>query len=223
MSSKSPGPRRPVRRPQVERSQESRARVLAAAVDSLIEDGYAHATTARIQARAEVSRGRLLHQFPSKDELLVAAVHHVAEQRVPESEALAATLPSGLDEPQARIEAVVDLTWGTFDRPFFWAATELWVAARTSPTLARAILPAEREVGLTVRSTLDVLYGPELAAHALYPTVRDVVFTSMRGVALTYTFDDRDPATEPFLAQWKNLALAVLVNHRVDFVTCGTC
>ena len=48
----------------------------------LVEHGYSNATTVRIQAAAGVSRGRLLHHFPSRDSLLVASVHHLAAQRV---------------------------------------------------------------------------------------------------------------------------------------------
>ena len=65
-----------------ERTATSRARILEAAVACLVESGYAGATTLRIQARAGVSRGRLLHHFPSRDQLLVAASHHLATERL---------------------------------------------------------------------------------------------------------------------------------------------
>src|ERR1700748_3836545 len=65
-----------------ERTATSRARVLDAAVACLVESGFAGATTLRIQARAGVSRGRLLHHFPSRDELLVAASRHLTSERL---------------------------------------------------------------------------------------------------------------------------------------------
>jgi AcrR family transcriptional regulator len=198
------------RRPQAERSLESRNRILDAAVACLVEDGYARTNTLSIQARAGVSRGRLLHQFPSKDELLVAAAHHVCAARVAEAKAVEQTLPSAVDDPQARLDAVIDLLWNTFHLPHFWAATELWVAARTQPVLAEVIRPAERRLGRVIWSTMDGLFGPAVCAHPLYPTLRQVLFTSMRGVALTYTFDRRVVDAEPALAGWKRLARAVL-------------
>jgi AcrR family transcriptional regulator len=198
------------RRAQAERSQESRERILDAAVDCLVRAGYSRTNTASIQAQAEVSRGRLLHQFPSKDELLVAAAHHVSAQRLAETVATADSLPSASRNPGARLDAVVTVTWQTFDRPYFWAATELWLAARTAPQLASAILPGERRLGAVIRTTLDALYGEDLARHPMYPVVRDVIFTSMRGVAMTYAFDQREPATEPSLKLWRSLARTVL-------------
>src|SRR4051812_25187402 len=47
------------RRPQAERSQETRTRILDAAVELLVAEGYARANTLAIQAKAGVSRGRL--------------------------------------------------------------------------------------------------------------------------------------------------------------------
>jgi AcrR family transcriptional regulator len=200
------------RRPQAERSQESRNRILDAAVACLLEDGYARTNTLTIQARAGVSRGRLLHQFPSKDELLVAAAHHVCAARLAEAEAFEKTLPSAGDDPGARLDAVLEVLWRTFHLPNFWAATELWVAARTEPALAAVIRPAERRLGKIIWSTMDALFGAELVAHPLYPALRQLLFTSMRGVALTYAFDARDPRTEPALRGWQRIARATLLD-----------
>ena len=205
--------RRPAeRRPQAERSQESRTRILEATIALLVEEGYARTNTLAIQARAGVSRGRLLHQFPSKEELLVAAAHRVCEVRLVESQQAARLLPSATDQPGARLDAVIDLLWVTFHLSYFWAATELWVAARTEPALADVIRPAERRLGRAIWATMDTLFGPEIVAHPMYPTMRNTLFTSMRGVALTYTFDQRDPLTEPSLKSWKQLVKAVLLH-----------
>lgn len=210
----SPSPAPPGRRPQAERSLASRTRILDAAVACLLEDGYARTNTLSIQARAGVSRGRLLHQFPSKDELLVAAAHHVCAARLAEAEGAEGTLPSGAVDPGARLDAVIELLWSTFHQPNFWAAIELWVAARTEPALAAVIRPAERRLGKVIWSTMDGLFGAEIVAHPLYPTLRQLLFTSMRGVALTYMFDRRDPLTEPALRGWQRIARSVLLDER---------
>ena len=65
-----------------ERSRVTQQHVLDSAVEVLIELGYSGASTLKIQQRAGVSRGRLLHQYPHRDALLVAAVQHIAEARV---------------------------------------------------------------------------------------------------------------------------------------------
>lgn len=200
------------RRPQSERSQESRTRILDATAALLVEEGYARTNTLAIQARAGVSRGRLLHQFPSKEELLVAAAHHVWEVRLAENQRAVASLPSGFEARGARIDAVIEMIWSTFHLSYFWAATELWVAARTEPALADVIGPAERRLGRAIWTSMDDLFGVDVTAHPMYPMVRHTLFTSMRGVALTYAFDQRDPLTEPSLKSWRQLASAVLLH-----------
>ena len=44
----------------------------------------------------------------------------------------------------------------------------------------------------------------------LFRQVRDLLLTSMRGAAMTYTFDRRDPAADPLVGQWQDLARTLL-------------
>ena len=167
------------------------------------------ATTLRIQARAGVSRGRLLHHFPSRDELLVAASRHLATERLRATAARINGLARGLTGAE-RLDRAVELMWETFSEPHFWAAVELWTAARTNADLRRALLPEEREVGAAIRAGADAFYGPRSVAHPRYAQVRDLILTSMRGVGMTYAFDPRDPRTDPHLPLWKGLARTLL-------------
>jgi AcrR family transcriptional regulator len=204
----SPAPEAPRGRRE-ERTATSRARILDAAVACLVESGYAGATTLRIQARAGVSRGRLLHHFPSRDQLLVAASRHLATERLRRTGERIESLAAGSDGT-GRLDEAVELLWETFSEPHFWASVELWTAARTNEELRSALLPEEREVGAAVRALMDRFFGPELAAHPRFPEVRDLLFTSMRGVGVAYAMEHRDPRTDPHLALWKSVARTLL-------------
>lgn len=200
--------RRPLGRRE-ERTATSRARILDAAVACLVESGYAGATTLRIQARAGVSRGRLLHHFPSRDELLVAASRHLATERLADTGIRVEELGDHLT-PAERLDRAVELMWETFSQPHFWAAVELWTAARTNDELRDAVLVEEREILTVVRAGMARFYGSELASHPRYLHVRDLLFTSMRGVGLTYALEHRDPRTDPHLPMWKDVARELL-------------
>src|SRR5258707_8930434 len=89
-------------RTQQQRREETRRALLDAAVQSLIEVGFARTTTLEVQRRADVSRGALLHHFPSKAELLVAAVDHLAEMRAREMKAFASQRPPGRGDRRDR-------------------------------------------------------------------------------------------------------------------------
>ena len=58
-----------------------RARLLEATVDCLVERGFAGTSTTLVSERAGVSRGAQLHHFPTKNDLVVAAVEHLTEVR----------------------------------------------------------------------------------------------------------------------------------------------
>ncbi|WP_324276387.1 helix-turn-helix domain-containing protein [Blastococcus brunescens] len=160
-----PGPRS-----RSERTADSRLLILDAAVACLVEDGYVGASTLAVQARAGISRGRLLHHFPSRAELLVAAAEHVATTQLEEVRRRAAALMD--DEPtgRERVDRAIDLMWTTFQEPPFWAAMELWTAARTDPALRGALRGEERRLRAAIAAVADGIWGPEIARAPSTPT-----------------------------------------------------
>lgn len=73
---------KPARRTQAERSATMRARIRKAAVMCLYKRGYGATTTVSVASTAKVSRGAMLHHFPSKADLMPAALAHVLEENV---------------------------------------------------------------------------------------------------------------------------------------------
>lgn len=157
-----------------------RRRLLEATIECLVELGWAGTTTTVVSERAGVSRGAQLHHFPSKQDLVVAAVEHLSQRRRDEMTAAAADLPK-----KGRTRAVLDVLAAQFVSPVFFAALELWVAARTDAELRAAVGPLERRIGrethvyalellgvdesrgdnrALVQATLDLLRGFGLAA-----------------------------------------------------------
>ncbi|ALE73109.1 Transcriptional regulator, TetR family [Pseudonocardia sp. Ae168_Ps1] len=199
-------------RTRAQRSEDSRARILDAAVACLIDGGYSGATTLTIQSAADVSRGRLLHHFPSRDRLLVAAAQHLAVKRVADTEERVRRVVE--ENPPAdafdRADRVIELLWESFSEPHFWASIELWTAARANGEIADALRPEERRLGAAIRASMARMFGDELASRPRFKQVRDLLLTSMRGAAMTYTFDPRDPRDDSMLAQWKDLVRALL-------------
>ena len=198
------------------RSADSRALILEAAVGCLVQEGYAGASTLAVQARAGVSRGRLLHHFPSRAELLVAAAQYLATSSLAELQQRATALMADQPPGRERVDRAIDLTWATFQEPPFWAAMELWTAARTDPDLRAGLRTEERRLRASIRAVADGIWGPEIAAAPLYAELCELLFTSMRGVALVYAFEDRPAATDPHLTLWKRLAARMLFPDRED-------
>src|SRR5689334_12843861 len=168
-------------RTQQQRRDETRGRILDAAVESLIEAGVAGTTTLEVQKRAEVSRGALLHHFPSKAELMAATIVHLAEMRGRELKAASATLPKG----RARLGAVFDLAWQSFTGPLFYVAMDLRAAARTDPELKTALLETERVVHERLVAQYRELLGPRIGDHPRFAPAFEMTLQLMIGAAMT--------------------------------------
>lgn len=183
--------------PQEERTRVMRARLLEATVDCLVEHGFAATTTTLVSERAGVSRGAQLHHFPTKNDLVVAAVEHLTEVRGAELSARAAALPSG----PHRTRSVLQMLGDHFTSPVFTAALELWVAARTDATLLAAVAPLEQRVGReTHRLTVDLLGADEST-----PGVRELVQATLdlvRGLGLASTITDDTRRRARILDRW---------------------
>lgn len=129
----------PVRRTQEERSASTRAALLDAAIECLVEYGYEGTTTGRVCERAGLSRGAHLHHFGTRPALVAAALEELAMRRLEEIRGEVASLPSG-DE---RVEQALDAIWGWFTGPLFQASIDLAAAARTDEELRAQLAPVE--------------------------------------------------------------------------------
>lgn len=182
--------------PQEERTRAMRARLLEATVELLVEKGYAGTSTTLVSERAGVSRGAQLHHFPTKNDLVVAAVTHLTEVRGAELAAAAAAVPAA-----HRTRDVLRMLGDHFASPVFIAALELWVAARTEPALLAAVEPLEHKVGReTHRMTVELLGADESR-----PGVRELVQATLdlvRGLGLAATISDDTRRRNRILDQW---------------------
>jgi AcrR family transcriptional regulator len=177
---------RRVRRTQAERSAAMRTRLLDATVECLVSYGYAGTTTPRVAERAGVTRGAQIHHFRSKEDLVVAAIEHLAQQRVQ-----AAMREFGRVEASSDpVSTVLDFLWEAHQGPMFVATVELWVAARTDPVLAAHVERVEPVVNSTLISAIAQL----VPDHATRKELRNFVYTAMdalRGIMLN-SFVDGD-------------------------------
>jgi len=174
-----------------------RQRLLEATVDCLVEHGWSGTTTTLVSRRAGVSRGAQLHHFPTKNDLVVAAVEHLSELRGEELRRAACDLPSG----KRRTRAVLEMFADHFTGPVFTAALELWVAARTDEALHLAVVPLEQRVGREAhRIAIDALGVDERE-----PRVRELVQATLdlvRGLGLANTITDDAARRKKILKAW---------------------
>lgn len=183
--------------PQEERSRTMRRRLLEACVECLVEHGWSGTSTTLVSQRAGVSRGAQLHHFPTKNDLVVAAVEHLSERRGEELRAAVDGLPSG----RRRTRAVLEMLADHFTGPVFQAALELWVAARTDAQLLSSVAPLEQRVGRDAhRLTVEALGADDSEPHtrALVQATLDLI----RGLGLANTLSDDAARRRRILDHW---------------------
>ncbi len=191
--------------------------MLDAAVESLIEVGFARTTTLEVQRRADVSRGALLHHFPSKAELLVAAVDHLAEMRARELKQFAQQLPEEKNA-KARTDAVLGLLWQCFSGTMFQVSMELRTAARTDPELRPVLATAERALRDRIFAQARTLFGKDVADHPGIERALDLTLQLMIGAAMSAVLHKEERRLDDLIDDWKALFPTVL-GHAAQAVT----
>ena len=181
---------------QGERTRAMRLRLMEATVESLVELGWAGTTTTVVSQRAGVSRGAQLHHFPSKQALVVAAVEHLTDRRRDDMRRHAEGLPE-----DDRIRGVLEILAAQFVSPVFFAALELWVAARTDAGLRESVGPLERRIGRETHAYAVELLGIDESRgdnRQLVQATLDLV----RGLGLAASLSDDAKRRATVLDSW---------------------
>ncbi len=156
--------------------------LLDATVACLVDGGLSRTTATAVAHRAGLSLGALAHHYPTKSDLLGAAVEHVIQQRILEFQDAMAALDSEMDLIDASVEAL----WAIFSGDAFVAWVELWIGARTDTKLAAAVTRVE----WTFLETAEVVFSELFGEHAAYgnPLFRRIglqmALTVLGGLAL---------------------------------------
>ena len=127
------------RRTQADRSAATKAALADAAIEVLIEKGWAATTVIEVCTRVGVTRGAFHHHYDSLPELLADALAH---------------LYAGLVSPErpkvTNVVALVDATWAAIGNPRFKAVIEAWLAMANDATLRTTIGPVVAEFSALV-------------------------------------------------------------------------
>lgn len=149
MMQKTKSEKRP-RLTQAERSAATRKVLLDASVKCLFEHGYGQTTTILIAEMAGISRGALLHQFPSKADLMVYVVEAVFEEEA----AMYRELLRNVTDPDERMVAYAMAAWKVQSRPPGVAVLEILQGSRSDLVLAEKLKPVEARIEENAKAIL---------------------------------------------------------------------
>jgi len=186
------------RRSQAERSARTQTALLEATINCLVELGFEGTSTPEVCRRAGVSRGAQLHHYPTKAELLIAAVEHLCERRHGEFRKLVKTRRTR----RKRLDTAFDQLWKLYSGPALSAWIELAVAARTDPVLQKHMSRLSKHLEEEAEITLRTLFGiaDDVPAKA---SVR-MVLSLLDGLAFRRILQD-DRSARQALAVFRSL------------------
>jgi TetR/AcrR family transcriptional regulator, regulator of cefoperazone and chloramphenicol sensitivity len=160
--------------------ESTRARMLAAAIECILEEGYYRASSNRIAQRAGVTWGVIQYHFGTREQLLLAVVREGAEDLLHRLEGAVITG----DTVEQRLDSLAEVIWGHYRRPEFLAHVQVLLNLskdpRTSEDTVAALAETERQVGTLLQSLVEQV----VPAGRRSDDVGIVLFDLMRGAAI---------------------------------------
>ena len=190
---------KPARRTQAERSEETRKRVAKAAYDVIAERGHSAFRTAAVIAQAGVSQGAMLHHFPTKESLTLAAIHYALN--LDRDKSLKRANSTGNDA-HGTLLAMVEDFHAFFHGNQFWASLDITMDAAKDASIApeiRAIVAEARKpvYDLWTQALARCGWSKDRAEHAVTSTA-----ALISGFAIRTLWNEDAKELDRALAGW---------------------
>ncbi|OAK52439.1 TetR/AcrR family transcriptional regulator [Rhodococcoides kyotonense] len=185
------------REPKQDRSRATRHRLLEATIDSLSEHGWAATTVGVVAERAGVSRGATQHHFPTREDLITAALDSMFDTRMENAQAETTPVPPGPERTKAVVERLVEYYTG----PQFKAALQVWTAAAADPEMRARVLPLEEKFGRVAHRMAVAHLGADDSdpqTHRLVQATLDLA----RGLGLADVLSDDSRRRAEIVRAW---------------------
>ncbi|MEU0490587.1 TetR family transcriptional regulator [Nocardiopsis sp. NPDC006139] len=174
-------------------SEETREKLIAAAAETLREEGYAGASARAIATRAEANSALVFYHFGGVDQLLLAALDRSSAERM----AMYRELTAPARTLEELVEAAVRIYRTDLERGYITEFSELVAAAVTKPELRDEIRDrAEPWIAFIEQEWERVLGGSPLARLLPAREVAYGAITFYLGVNLFSVLDEDHSRTE---------------------------
>ena len=206
---------KPARRTQAERSEETRRRILDAALVLLGERGYAGLRTLDVAQAAGVSKGAQTHHFPSKDELVVAVVEHVFQRASEQARERARRVRRGIT-PDEAIKALIADAQEFFFSELFLIALDLAIQGR----LREAARNPMTELSAATRLPVEAQWRAALVESGVPGEVADdllwLTLSIVRGLAVRRLWQHDAPRFNRLFRLWREMVSSYLTTLKAQ-------
>ncbi|QRY52211.1 TetR/AcrR family transcriptional regulator [Mycolicibacterium septicum] len=167
-------------RTQQQRREETVARLLDAAIDTIIEVGYAKASAAVIAKRAKVSDGALFRHFPTMSDFMAATAREVARRQLELGSKLGADIAAEQPPLPAQLRILRDIAGS--DTNTVWH--ELLMAARTDEKLRAALQTVLAEYIASIYEIAKAAPGMDQFPEDVFAVMLTIAINTFDGAAM---------------------------------------
>lgn len=191
---------------QAERSEETRERVIKAAIECIAEYGYKHASVTRIAERSGVSWGGIQHHFGTKNAIIQAVLDHALDEFLLDSRRI-----SPADETlENRVKVMIEGAWRLVNRPGFLAFFEIMLSHRHEPPRRNPALRYRARVWNVIIAAWDHLFGHLNLSQDQVEMARRVTFATLGGMVIESIMRSDAPSFDGPLAVLQDNLLRLL-------------
>jgi AcrR family transcriptional regulator len=172
---------------------ETRARVMQATIDCILDEGFYRASSNRIAARAGVTWGVIQYHFGTREALLVEVFNDAMQELF---EMLRAAEIAGTTFEE-RLESLADVIWAFYRQPRFVAYEQLALNLTHDPRTADETLATMSRLDTKIGKRLGELVAAvvnEAAAGVLPP---GTLLQILRGLAVGLVLNEAVPGRTP--------------------------
>lgn len=190
------------RRTQAERSESTRRLLLDAAIKLIRKNGFGGLKTVEVADLAGVSRGALMHHFPSKHELVVAVLTYVNEITFTQSTRRAQSARQDKGDP---IDSIIKDAQDFFFGDYFFIELAVGMSDDSTRQLRRETQQFVRQTRFSIEATwLDTL----IASGIPEPLARDVLALTLsvvRGFSVRTLIESDPERFSRLLGVWSKI------------------
>ncbi len=187
------------RKNQEERSRQTQARVTQATIECILEKGIRATSTVDVARQAGVSRGALVHHYPSKTLLMQAALEDLLNREVESVRDMARRVKTGDLDFDNFLLALHD----HFKGDMYMVTLEYLTNARTDPDIMEVLVPLASKFNESLEAIWEQLVASAEHSSHTKRVALNATLCMMRGMGAQGIWRDDPELYRDMLLFWR--------------------
>ncbi|ASK20046.1 MULTISPECIES: TetR/AcrR family transcriptional regulator [Halomonadaceae] len=191
------------RQNQEERSRQTQARVTQATIECILEKGIRATSTVDVARLAGVSRGALVHHYPSKTLLMQAALEDLLSREVESVREMAVKVRAG----ELNFDSLLKALHEHFKGDLYMVTLEYLTNARTDPDIMKVLVPLAANFNDSLEQIWEQLVASSSHTSHQNRVALNATLCMMRGMGAQSIWRDDPELYRDMLLFWKETLL----------------